>query len=68
MVFDSIYYKGSLKSPLVFEVVLRLHQVQIKGHLILHVIHVTGTSMVEAGIGGLSRRNNLGGVIIGVNP
>ena len=29
--------------PLLFEIVLRLHQVQMRGGLILRVIHIAGT-------------------------
>ena len=53
MVFESVYYKGISKSPLLFEIVLQLHQVQVKRYLILNVIHITGTRMIEDGIHGL---------------
>ena len=58
LVFESVLYKGTLKSPLLFELVLRLHQVQMRGELILHVIHIAGTHMIEAGIDCLSRGDN----------
>ena len=31
LVFDNILYKGTPKNPLLFEIVLRLHQVHIIG-------------------------------------
>ena len=52
---------------MLFELVLGLHQLQMKGGLILDVIHIVGTKMIEAGIDGLSRRNNLGGMTKGMN-
>ena len=36
--------------------------------LILHVIHITGTRIIEAGIDGISRGNNLGGMMMGRKP
>ena len=59
LVFESECYKGTSKIPLLFEIVLRLHQVQMRGDLILHVIYIAVTRMIEAGIDGLSRENNL---------
>ena len=48
--FDSIFYKEILKISFLFELVLRLHQVQMRGELILYVIHILGTRLIEAGI------------------
>ena len=50
-----------------FDIVLRLHQVQMVGQLILHVIHIAGSRMIEAGIYGISRGDNLVGMIRGLN-
>ena len=61
--FESVFYKGTSKIPLLFEFVLHLHQVQIKRELIPHVVHIAGTSMIESGIDGLYRGNNLGGLM-----
>ena len=68
LVFESLLYKGKSKTPLLFDIILRLHQVQMRGELILHVIHISGTQMIEAGIDGLFRGNNLGGIMRGLNP
>ena len=46
LVFDRVFYKGTSKSLLLFELVIRLNQVQIKGGLIVHSVHITGTRMV----------------------
>ena len=58
IVFESVYYKGESKIPLLFDIVLLLQQVQIRGYLILHAVNIFGTRMVEAGIDGLLRLNN----------
>ena len=67
LVFERIFNKGTSKSPLLFEIVLRLHQVQMRGEMILHAIHITGTRMIEAGIDGIYRGDNLGGIVRGLN-
>ena len=46
LVFDRVFYKGTSKSLLLFELVIRLNQVHIKGGLIVHSVHITGTRMV----------------------
>ena len=40
----------------------------MRGELSLHVIHISGTRMIEEGIDGLSIGNNLGGIVRGLNP
>ena len=67
-VFESVYYKGTSKNPLLFEIFLRLHQVQMRGELISHVIHIAGTQIIESGMEGLSRGDNLGDMKRGLNP
>ena len=64
--FESVSYKGTSKISLLFEILLRLHQVQVKVELILHIVHITGTRMTEAGMDGISRGNNMGGVMRGL--
>ena len=46
LVSESVFYNGASKSPLLFETVLRLHQVQMRWELILHAIHIEGTRMI----------------------
>ena len=65
---ESVFYNGASTSPLLFEIILRLHQVQMRGELILHVIQIAGTRMIESGIDGISRGKNLGGIIRVLNP
>ena len=59
---ERVYYKGTSKSPLLFEIVLCLQRVQIKRGLLPHVVHIAVTSMIKNGIYGLSQGNNLGGM------
>ena len=40
----------------------------MRGYLIQHVVHITGTIMIESGIDGLSRTNTMRGLMIGLNP
>ena len=68
MVFEIVLYKGMSKITFLFEIVLRFHQVQMGGDLILHVFHITGTRMTKSGIDGILRGNNMGGMVRGVSP
>ena len=43
MVFESTLYKGTSKNPLLFDIVLRLYQVQINVEFIMHIIPIAGT-------------------------
>ena len=65
---ESVFYKGTSKSTLLFLLVLRLHQVQMKGELILQIVHIAEKRMIDEGIHGLSRGNKLGGVMRGLEP
>ena len=44
--FERVFYKGISKIPFLFEIYLRLHQVQMIGELVFHVIHIAGTQMI----------------------
>ena len=68
LVSKSVFYKGPSKSPLLFGIVISLHQVQIKGEFILHIVHIAGMRKIETGIDGISICNNLGGVMRGLQP
>lgn len=63
--FKGTFYIGTSSSKLLFEIIIRLHKAEMKGGLILHVIHVAGTRQKEAGIDGLSRRDLLEGILAG---
>ena len=40
----------------------------MRGYFILHVIHIARTRIIEACIDGISREDNLGGMMRGLNP
>ena len=58
--FVSVLYKVTAKIPFLFELVMSLYQVQMKVEPILQILHISGTRMIEAGIYGLYRVNNMG--------
>ena len=59
LVFEIVFYKGTSKTPLLFEIVLRLHQIKMRGYLILHLVHIPGMIMIELDIYGISGGVNL---------
>ena len=67
-VFESVFYKGKLKSTMFFETVLQLHELTVEGVLIMHVVHISGTRMIEAGIDDLSIRNYMGCIMQVIYP
>jgi hypothetical protein len=62
---DAIFYRGNSTSCKLFELVLRLRQLEMAGDLILHVVHVTGTRMIEAGPAGGSHGDFNQGMMAG---
>ena len=66
-VAESCYYKGSSLSRILFELILRLHLVVHKAGIKLHVIHISGTRMIDQGTYGVSRGNFLEGVLAGLD-
>ena len=54
-VAEKAFYKGSSKSPKLFNLVLKLRKLQLYGNFKLHVVHVAGSRMIEQGTDGLSR-------------
>jgi len=59
---ESVFYKGTSTSPLLFNLVLRLRQLEMSGELKLQMIHVAGTRMIQQGTDGLSRGDLTQGV------
>ena len=62
-----MFYKVISNIPLLFEILLILYQVQIKGGIILHIAHIGGAQMIEVGIYDMSIVNNLGLIIRVIN-
>lgn len=61
--FEGTFYKGHSTSEKICDVILRIRLVQQRSSCILHVIHVAGTRMKEAGIDGLSRGDLMEGML-----
>jgi hypothetical protein len=61
----SAVFKGTSASRILFELVLRLQNLQMHGQMILHVIHISGRRMIAQGMDGLSRGNLHEGVFKG---
>lgn len=62
---ESAYYKGTSSSLKLFELVLRLRKLQMKGDLRIHLVHVSGKRMIAEGTDGLSRGDLSEGVMGG---
>ena len=62
---EAAFWKGTSKSPKLFELVLRLRKLEMSHDLILHVIHVSGRRMIAQGTDGLSRADHSEGVMKG---
>lgn len=65
IVFEEIYYKADSSSPKLHELMLRLYLAEMKGKLIIHMIHIAGTRMKECGMDGMSRGIFLKGMMAG---
>jgi hypothetical protein len=59
------FYKGDSSSKHLYELVLCLRELEMKGNLWLHVIHVAGTWMQAEGADGTSQGNHATGVMSG---
>jgi hypothetical protein len=64
---ESAFFKGSSSSEKIFDLVLRLRKIEMKGQLFVHLIHVSGTSMIWSGVDGLSRGDRNAGIMTGAS-
>ena len=55
MVFEGCFYELECLGGSLQKNILQMHEVEIKGDLILHFLHVAGMNMKELGMNGLSR-------------
>jgi hypothetical protein len=62
---EAVFFKGNSSSRPLFDLMLRLRHIEMKGDLVLHVIHVAGTRMVEEGADGGSRGDLTQGAMAG---
>jgi hypothetical protein len=65
MTAKAAFWKGTSKSPKLFELVLHLRKLEMARDLILHVIHVSGRRMIAQGTDGLSCADHSEGVMKG---
>jgi hypothetical protein len=62
---EAVFFKGNSTSERLFKLMLRLQKIEMKGDLLLYVIHVVGTRMIEEGADGGSRGDLLQGAMAG---
>jgi hypothetical protein len=62
---ESVYWKGNSSSKTLFDLMHRLRKLEMKGELLLHMVHVAGTRMMEEGADGSSRGDHTAGVMSG---
>lgn len=60
---ESAYYKGTSSSPELFQIILRLQNLQMIGKAVIHFIHVAGKRMIAQGTDSLSRGLDDAGVM-----
>jgi hypothetical protein len=61
------FFKANSSSEYLYELVLRLRELEMKGNLILHMIHVAGTRIQEEGADGGSRGDHSTGAMNGTS-
>jgi hypothetical protein len=64
---EAAFWKGISSSPLLFELVVRLKELELEFDLTLHIVHVSGRRMIVEGTDGLSRADHGEGVMTGEN-
>jgi hypothetical protein len=62
---EAAFWKGTSKSEALFELVLRLKELELEQDIQLHVVHVSGKRMIAEGTDGLSRADHGEGVMLG---
>jgi len=64
---EGAFWKGNTPSPHLFELVVRLHKLEMTGDIRIHVIHVSGSRMIRQGTDALSRGCSSEGVMTGMS-
>jgi hypothetical protein len=62
---EAAFWKGTSESEALFELVLRLNELELDYNLHLHIVHVSGKWMIAEGTDGLSRADHGEGVMLG---
>jgi hypothetical protein len=65
LVAERTYYKGSLSSPKLHQMILELRKMEMLGQSIIHFIWISGKRMITQGSDGLSRGDFSSGVMSG---
>jgi len=65
LVAESAFFKGTSSSKSLFELILKLRQLELSGGFKVHVIHIAGSRMIAQGTDGLSRGDIGEGVMSG---
>jgi hypothetical protein len=66
-VLENALYRGTSSNPIMFDLMLRLHKLEMNAGWKLHVIHVTRKRMIQQGTGGLSQGDLMSGVTGGMD-
>ena len=66
--YEGTFFKGYSTSEKLTGIIFRLRMVERRTGCIIHVVHIAGTRMKEAGIDGLSRQDFVEGIMGGANP
>ena len=62
---EAAFHNGTSSSKKLFDLILRVRVVQLEYGVRIHIIHVSGSRMIEQGTDGLSRGNLFEGVMTG---
>lgn len=62
---ENAFWKGTSKSRKLFELVLRIKKLEMRGDFVMHVVHVSGLRMIQQGTDGISRGDKTEGVMGG---
>ncbi len=64
---ESCFHHGSLKSPLLHELVLRLRTLEMTYGMTIHMVHISGKRMIAQSRDGCSRGSLMEGVMAGAD-
>lgn len=64
---EQAFFRGTSKSRLLFDLILELRDIEMKVGARIHLVHVAGTRMIYQGTDGLSRGDQIAGVMTGEN-
>ena len=65
LVVENAFYKGTLSSETLFDLILRLRTLELEGDIILHMIYVSGKRIIASGVDALSRGDTTVGIMRG---